>query len=251
MRRFKFFGCLFLFCGGACVAYADDEAKSADGEFEAHEVLFLLEEAYTQEKAETQIGIGVDFDNGDDYEIEVEIEYGVTDALQLVLEAPFEKDGSDGLEFGRLEFGADLAVLKDEGTGVTPQITFGLAFGAPTGDARGWLVEPSLRFAKMVSDSLFVHTLFAAEYFVEDGTSRWQEWQFGAGVGLMPDDQWAFTIEYLREAESQGAGWEAQHFGALSIAFEFPHELTVGAALVQSVDGGDETRGIFKAQIEW
>ena len=253
MRRLSPSLCAVVTLLAGHAASADDEDE---GEFEVQEVLFLLEEAYTQEDAETQVGLSLDFGDGDDWSLEAEVEYGLSDRLQLVFEAPIETDDSGDAVFGDIEFGVDYAVLKDEGHGLAPELTFGMAFVAPTSSEESdWRLEPSARLSKMVTEGVFVHALVSGEYRLEGDDSEWEEWSAGAAAGWRPYGGWGFTVEYLREEEAENVmgvrEWETEETAAFSIAFEFENELTIGAAIAQSVDGRGETRGIFKTQIEW
>ena len=221
-------------------------------EFEQQEVLFLLEEAYTQDKNESQFGLSFDYTDGGEWELEAEFEYGFTERLQFFLEAPIEKEDGDIAQFGDLEFGVDYAILKDRGTGAAPELTIGVGFSAPTGEGDGdWAAEPSLRIAKMVTEGLYLHGLLSAEAQLGGGETEFEEWSTGAGVGWSTEDEMIFTLEYRRDAELGDGPRDVDQFLSGSVAVELENEMTIGAAIAQSIDGDSDTRAILKAQIEW
>ena len=230
-------------------------------EFEQQEVLFLLEEAYTQEEGESQFGFSLDYSDGRDWALEFEYEYGITDRLQVFFEGPIEAMDERTARFGNIEFGLDYAILKDEGPNSPPELTIGIGVSAPTSSrSDDWEIEPNIRIAKMVSEGLYLHGLLAGEVAIGGGESGFDEggfdeWVLGGGVGWALNEDVIATLEYLREAERENddavTDWETTQFLSGSLAVEFENELIIGAAIAQSVEGDAETRAILKAQIEW
>ncbi|MEL7541455.1 MAG: hypothetical protein AAGJ51_11175 [Pseudomonadota bacterium] len=94
----------------------------ADDDFEQHDFLFLVEEAYTQEAGEPQIGFAFDygFDN-EDWAIAGEFEYGFTERLQAFVEIPFQNSPQNDFDIGNVEFGVDYALLKDRALAQRPK----------------------------------------------------------------------------------------------------------------------------------
>lgn len=228
--------------------------------FEQHEMLFLLEEAYTQDKDEPQFEVTFDYQNKDEWEGEAEAEYGLTNRLQVIVEMPFSTNDLGNPQFGNIKFGVDYALLKDEGVGLTPELTVGVGFAAPTGPVdMGWQAGPSLRFAKIIREGLYLHALVAADIRVESGITDLSQWKWGAGIAWEPIHTTTFTFEYLRKDkidpyETTFKDWGSTEFMLASFSYKFINEWRewiVGLGFAQSVDGSDDKRVIFRSQIEW
>lgn len=112
---------------GTGVAVADAPESSI-------EELFLSENAYTQEAGETQLSLGADFADTDDLQrtgLSLELEYGLSDRVQVSLGVPYtlHEDGAPDGEFGELEAGVGVRLW-----GTDRQIvSFALEVGFPTG----------------------------------------------------------------------------------------------------------------------
>lgn len=158
---------ILLLAGGICQA---EEAESAIEE------LFLNEVAYTQERGEYQLTLGVDFFEEDAFErseLSMELEFGLTDRLQVSIGAPYSlHDDAPGStrEFTEVEIGAALRLIE---TG-SQVLSFSVEAGIPTGDAEPgedsdteW--EPSLTYGAALS-GIELHAGLGAE--IEDGDTE-------------------------------------------------------------------------------
>ncbi|MEL7541454.1 MAG: hypothetical protein AAGJ51_11170 [Pseudomonadota bacterium] len=137
-------------------------------------------------------------------------------------------------------------------------MTIGIAAIAPVsdGEAESWRVEPSLRLAKNIIESVYLHASAAAELNVGDkDATRLAEWTVGGGIGWRPRELLTFTAEYLREAERDNAFTallrEVEHVVASSISYEITDDFLIGGGVSQVIAGGDETRLILQARVEW
>ena len=242
-------------------ALADDDDDF--GEFEGQEFLFQLEEAYTQEAGEWQVGAGFDksFDPSESL-FEFEVEYGITDRLQVAVEFPLLSEGGE-TGVGDIEFAVDYALLKETGEGM-PELTIGFGAAAPTGDevngfgVGGWGYEVSLRASKQIHENVFAHATGAFEWVPNGGADAdaLTEWVIGAGAAWQASEPLTFVAEYLREMEREtDAGMvdhETESYLSGGLSYEIADDLLVGAAgAVGLNDDSADARLIVKFQTEW
>ena len=130
----------------------DDDDKDDDDDGDQVEQylqeLFLGMVVYPQEKNEIQFTLGLF--NGvalpDRSMWFFEVEYGITDRLQIALELPFELTQEESLLNGMRNFGAELYYnfYSNRSTGAAYGVGFELGFpvDAEAGESRNWVYEP-------------------------------------------------------------------------------------------------------------
>lgn len=226
-------------------------ARADGGEEFKHEFLFLQEAAYTQHKGEAHVSAAFDYGEDNDWSLSGELEYGLSERLQVFVEAE-----GDSVDFRSIEIGLDYALLQESSD--TPQLTFGIAAVAPdvSDELEFSLIEPSLRLSKRISESVFVHSSLSGGIDFQDGNSPFPaEWAFGAGLALLASEKTALAFEYVYEAEGEKrAGrtvWDESQLVAGSLSFEIVDHLWVGAAVSKAIQGGNETRFLVQAQLGW
>ncbi len=247
--------CVFIVLAGG--ARADE-----DSEFIEQDFLFQFEEAYTQEKGETQIGGKFDHGFGPSSSVfEFEIEYGITDRIEVSVEAPIVV-GPGPAGTGDIEFGVDYALTMDNGS--VPALTIGFGASAPTGNedaGRGvdaWSYETSLRASKRITDNFYGHAMGAYEWTPNGGADAdmLSAWAFGVGAALRTTDKLTLIAEYLREAEREKeAGMverETEAFLSAGAIVELNKFVSIGVAGAAGVsDESADARALAKMQIEW
>jgi opacity protein-like surface antigen len=240
------------------------KAEEANPEPTEHEALFILEGAYTQEDGEWQVGIALtqSLERGNEREWEAEVEYGITDRLQI--EAEFELEQEDGrTEFGDASLGASYAVL--EGAGATrPEVAVKATLVFPTGDqsgnATGVGFGLGLGISQQLRSNLFAH--FEAGYSQEPrravGTveTRSNEWHVGAALAYQVNDAWFLTAEYELGRESKKLGPlsenESVHIAGAGITHEIGDDFILGlAGAAQSASGGTSAQLRAFIQVEF
>lgn len=228
-------------------------AQGEEDEPEEHEALFVIEEAFTQDEGEWQIGIGLtqSLTDGQEREWEAEAEYGITDWLQL--EAEFELEQAQGsAEFGDFSLGASYAVT--EGAGMwRPEITIRANALFPSGDApgtaRGIGFGIGLGASQQLGERFFAHVSagYSEAPTRESGSERVEEseWNVGGALAHGFGDAWFVTAEYefSQGSEDTGLGrvWEDSHTAALGITREFADALVVGLAGALEASDGSQT----------
>ena len=239
-------------------ADADDGLDEA-----AHEFLFLIEEAYTQEAGEWQFGVAFDHAfEGSVSQYSVEVEYGITERLQLEAELPVT-DGEGVYGVGDVEFSVAYALLK-ESEGASPEFTIAVSAVAPTGDADDglgtgdWGFEASAQLSKKLRDGLYAHIVGGREWTPNGGADaeHLSEWLFGLGAAAYAGDRFALIAEYLREMEreiEQGVTERAvEEYASAGFGYEVFEDVTVGASgAVGLNDESDDVRLIVKFQAEF
>ncbi len=256
MTRVTFGVVAFSLVAGS--AWAQD-----DGLFEEQDFLFQLEEAYTQDAGEWQVGASFDrsFNSrGSLYEFEVE--YGFTDRIQGSFSLPvIDNPGADGV--GDIELGLDYAVLKDTGRG-SPEVTLGAEFSLPTGDEDEGLgngsagIEVSARASQQFHPDVHGHALVAYEWITNGGSGAdsLREWSLGVGAAWEVQDPVTVVVEYLRERERAEVGpfvsRETESYLSAGFVFELIDDLEFGlAGAVGLTDDSADGRFLAKIQFEF
>lgn len=237
-------------------------ASDTENEFEGQEMLFLLEEAYTQEKGEWQIGVslGQTLEGADERQWEFELEYGLTDRLQIFAELPLRDSRSGGI--GDPEIGLDYALLKDSGDNI-PEFTIGAALTVPVGDNNsgpgngGVGYQLSARLSKALTTDFFVHAL--AEYEAvpnarQDGEDfSLREYALGAGLAYSPKEGLFLVAEYLwekaREKQDDIIETESEHLLSTGITYEFDNDLSIGLGGAVGLNSDADSQ--FFALMQW
>ncbi len=228
----------------------------ADGEeTEGHDFLFLLEEAYTQEDGESQLGASLSHaTDAAEWEMEAEFEYGLTDRLQVSIEVPIVKGRSDSPEIEELEFGVAYALVLEDAS-ILPTVTAAASVQAPLSADGDWEYTTSLNTSKQVSDPLFLYTNLAGAFVSNDAISGVSEWSAGLGVAWEAADETWLIAEILHEEEAdldQGRKvWEQANFASFGLGFEPIDDVIIGAAYAHAFDDSDDSRLIIQAQVEW
>lgn len=259
--------CISLCLVGSILLVPDQAlASDSEEEFEGQEMLFLLEEAYTQQKGEWQIGAALSqsLDGQSERGWELEIEYGFTDRFQAFAELPIldGPHGNDG--FGDPEIGLDYAILKDTG-GSVPEFTVGAAIILPVGNNQngpgsgGLGYQLSARISKALTPDIFIHGL--AEYEAvpdarKDGMGfSLHEYGLGAGIAYAPIDDLFLVAEYLweKEREKQNGMVEAEVEQLLSVGvtYEFPNDISIGLGGAVGLNDESTSQLFALAQFEF
>lgn len=264
----RWFGAKWLLACAAAIACHSQPALASDDddgdEPEQQEALFVLEEAFTQEEGEWQIGLALSqsMEEGSEREWEAEIEYGLTERLQIEAEFEFEQESGEN-EIGDIELGLAYAVVESEASG-EPEVTIGAAVLIPSGDgegdASGLGFELSLAASQEVTEGLFAHAnLGYSEAATRDfGAFRVEQndWSAGAALAYSFADEW-FVIgeyEFAREAEDVGLGAvrASTHTAGLGVTGELAGEFTVGLGGAFVSNGDEESAQIrFLMQVEF
>ncbi|MBX2852917.1 MAG: transporter [Phycisphaeraceae bacterium] len=132
----------------AVPAFADD-ADEHDGPAPLLEELILGESAYTQEQGEFQTTIGFTFDREDDEKqstLSLEMEYGITDWLQVGFEVPYQWIDTEADGFSDIEFSAAARLFNQDGLTLTAVGELAL----PTGDEDDELGEGDTAYEAML-----------------------------------------------------------------------------------------------------
>ncbi|WP_108812098.1 transporter [Sphingorhabdus sp. Alg231-15] len=257
-----FFGLL----GIATLVPQKAAASDTENEFEGQEILFLLEEAYTQEKGEWQIGASLNqsLEGPDERAWELEVEYGITNRLQLFVELPFVDSVNNTGGIGDPEIGLDYALMKDTG-GNIPEFTVGAAIMLPTGDndngpgMGGFGYQLSARISKALASGIFVHGL--AEYEAvpdarQDGADlSLREYGFGAGFAYAPIDDLYLITEYLwakeREKQNGFTETEVEQLLSFGVTYEFANDISIGLGGAVGLNSDSESKAFALAQWEF
>ncbi len=263
-QRVRTIRCAAIAMAVAAAGVAPAKADDDDGqEFEQQDFLFQLEEAYTQEAGEWQIGAKADFAFDPWTALyELEVEYGLTDRLQVSVELPIV-DGEEGSGVGDMEFAVDYALVKDQG-GRAPELTVGFGASAPTGEADdgtgagAWGYEASFRASKQVVPTVYAHALFAYEWVPDGGpdADALSEWAVGAGLAWRAADDVALLVEYLREREREEEDAvierETESYLSAGVVLEVADDVEIGAAgAVGLNDDSADARALIGFQVEW
>lgn len=228
----------------------------AFAEDDKHEFLFLLEEAYTQERQETQIGTQVFISLEDDggWESEVEAEYGLTDRLQVSTELEIEKENGENISVEGVGFGIAYALFQ-ESEGAGPTVSLAFEVEKPVGSEGGWELMPTLNISKEISDNVFLHSNLAMSYTSDDGLSGLDQWSVGAGIGWEALDETVFVLELVREeqasADFTNKVWAEETTGSFGVGYEVIDDGIIGIALAQTLEDDGETSLVFQTQYEW
>ncbi|MEL7197855.1 MAG: transporter [Pseudomonadota bacterium] len=244
-------------------AWASDDDDDED-EPEQQEALFVLEEAFTQEEGEWQIGFALtqSLEEGSEREWEAEIEYGLTERLQIEAEFEFDQESGEN-EIGDFELGLAYAIVESEASG-EPEVTLGAAILIPSGDGEGDTsgvgFELSLAASQEVTEGVFAHANFGySDAATRDfGAFRLEqnEWSAGAALAYGFAVEW-FVIgeyEFAREAENIGLGAErvSSHTAALGVRGEVAEEFTIGLGGAFVSSGSEQSAQVrFLIQVEF
>ncbi len=239
---------------------SDDEAEGLP---EQHETLFLIEEAYTQEKREWQIGLALaqPLNEGGAREWEAEIEYGLTDRLQLEAEIELEQEDGNS-QWENVAFGLSYGLVTEDGA-ARPAITIGGRVLVPTndgeGDSRGLGFEVSTRASKRLDASLFGHV--ALKYAeMPDRTVLGQrlensQWSAGAGLAYAIAPRSFLVGEYQferdREYFDMTVSKQNSHAFSLGINHEVGDGIIFGAAAAFSRTDESEFASLLFVQAEF
>ena len=243
-------------------ALADDDDEDEEGE--QHETLFLIEEAYTQEEGEWQIGFALEqsLDGESEREWELEIEYGLTERLQAEVEIEIEEeDGETEVE----DIGIGLAfALVEEEAGSRPEITMGGSVLIPSGSdgderSRGIGYSANLRASHVLRDGLYGHLAIgftqSPDRVIAGETVEASNWSLGAGIAQELGDEVFLVGEYRFDSDRSAVGplseTDDTHTASLGVHMEPAEEFVIGAAT--SIAFGEDTQValIVTAQIEF
>ncbi|MCB9551008.1 MAG: hypothetical protein H6705_03820 [Myxococcales bacterium] len=184
----------------------DDDDDAGEGPRQMVEELFAIELAFPQEAGEVQLTLAFDEAGGHNVEVlglELEGEVGLTDFLQLSAAVPFAAllapaPAEDAYGLGDVEVGVLAAFVPH------PRLVLAAAVEVtlPTGDDERGLGEgeigygPSLRAALDAAGAQW-HAFAGLELGDEIGV------EYGLGVTVLVDDDWALSLEGLGEAEAE------------------------------------------------
>jgi len=250
---------------------ADEEAT--------HDFLFLTDEAYVQEEGEWQFGVSIgywdrvaDDDAGEDalqhsVSAALEIEYGITERLQIELELPYlshkaEETTASGI--GDAEVGSGYAIVRE--TDSLPAVTAGIEFSLPTGDedrdmgAGAWGYEGFVAVSKHISD-LFLHASISYgrtdDAIGEEGKVDESEIGYRLAVVRTLNEGINLIVELGGESEREvDAAGESETADTLyfvpGIQWECDAEWNLGLGIpVGLTDDSADWGGILKTQVEF
>lgn len=263
--------------------------READKDFEEQQFLFMLEEAYTQEVQEWQVGSSLAyFDHqvsieGSERKVkdlwswETEIEYGLQEGLQIELEIPFQdlstrEDGETtrNHDVSDIELGVGVRLLEEEIDSLWfPTLTLSVGAVLPTGDWReglgsdhlGW--ETQLAASKVIGDFV-VHVLGGVGF--TDDAKEWEddetktldktEWEWGTALVYRPNESLNLLCELMAEFETEdsveGKNHETELYLTPGLRYACLDNLEVGAGLAVGLNDESYDWGlIFQFLFEW
>lgn len=247
-------------------AFCEEEGEGG----EEQDFLFLMSEAYTQRQGEWQFGFSAGYfdnleateiDEADEdelldvetnaYQYDLEVEYGITDRLQVEFAIPYlseevttagDENTEDGI--GDIELGIGYALLQEKDGLVA--LTAGLEVSAPTGDegkglgAGSWGWEPYLGISKSFAEKFFVHAQvsYGITNNAEEDGEEVDEREIGYGVAVVyrPVEQIDLIAEFVgeRSEEEDSAGVEEDthtQYLVAGLKYEFENELQLGVGV--------------------
>lgn len=187
--------------------------------------LFLIEEGYTQEQGEWQIGSSYSItryqldklaNNSENRTLTLNIEYGVTDRFQIEFTLPYLQSKmhtystdnnfhntikESGLEDSEVE--VSYQVIKESDNMPAISVGFGMSMPSSTNDTfktENLSVEGSLKASKYLDEIGYIHSSISYETNKENN-----ETEVNAGVAFVRpfNDSWSIMLEYLFEKEKE------------------------------------------------
>ena len=226
-------------------------------EIEEQQFLFLLDPAYVQDSGAWQAGVGIAFapENDSGIELDAEIEYGLTDSLQIQASLPY----ADG-DVGDLRLGFSYGLARESGR--APALSVAIDAIAPTSDAGpgGWGLAVSMALTKQIRSGLFGHANLGFEGIEADSDGAdevdTEQWTIGVGAGARVSENATLTLELVREREEQhGAIANETEYttnAALGLSFKPAEGFEIGVGAVTAFDGDDNTTtASLRALFEW
>lgn len=241
----------------AAMAIADEEEIESAVR---HEFLFMIEEAYTQEKGQRQVCFtsqymdrkkskeGNELKITDQWQWMTEIEYGLSDWLQLEVEVPFanvhkktiedsETTHLDKAGIGDVETGIRIRLSEEnEGRWWSPTVSAGFELTWPTGywqkdlgtDRYGW--EANLSLSKTIDN--WAYHLTGGFGMTDDAREQSEneevdveEFKAGGALVYRPTDKLDFICELLAEFEKEESSSNRSHEAEFYMTPGIKHEL--------------------------
>lgn len=277
---------LFLSIGFNSIAFADETEEDSEG----HQFLFIIEDAYTQEKDQWQLSFTSQYMDReitkeddevkikDQWEWVMEAEYGLSECFQFTLEVPFgsvdkktiEDDETTRLNksgIGDIETGIKIKLSEEGDQWWEPTVSLGFGVSWPTGDWKrdlgtdsyGW--ETNLLLSK-TTDKWAYHlsggfgmTNHAREQG-ESETSDIEEFEVGGALVYMATDRLDLICELLAEFEKEKTGSDTNHEKEIYVVPGFGYELfddfEMGIGVPIGLTNASYDWGIIaKIQYEW
>lgn len=185
----------------------DDTGEDSEGPEPLVEELFAVELAFPQEAGEVQIGlavVGLTGPAGESLESAIEVEFGLTDWLQIAAGLPLHAawppapaDAAYGL--GDVEVGALAALV------LHPRLIAAVAFELtlPVGDAERGFGEGEVGYSPSLRAAL---DAVGAQWHAFTGLEAGDELgvEYGLGVTVPIGESWAVTLEGVGQATDDG-----------------------------------------------
>ena len=218
-----------------CIVFAND---GPDGELKGQEFLFMTEEAYLQEKGEWQVSFSSlyrdrkttkeddEINLEDMWQLSTEIEYGLSDWLQIEVEIPFlyidkkttedsEVSHFDESGLGDIETGISIRLFEeDEDLWWAHTVSAGFGIAWPSGDWKkgfgtdrfGW--EAGLSISKMLEQ--WAYHLSGGFGIVDEARERGEssrtdihEFELGVALVYRPTEKLDLICESFAEYEQE------------------------------------------------
>lgn len=222
-----------LWVGAFHTMYAEEEAASSDHA----QGLFLLDTAYPQERGSLQLtlsGAHLHFDDGHESEVALQLEYGITDRVQVEAVFPvrwFKEGDESDKGLGDIELGL-LGAITPVDSPLT--VSFSLDFRLPTGNedkglGDGSALDPKILMAWELH-GVIVHANLGAEITPDEQAVNY-------GVAVERDiESLSLIVEFSGETNSDtstcyitpGVAWRPTSWS--EIALGTPFGLTDAAA---------------------
>lgn len=261
-------------------------ANYYENERYVQDFLFLIEEAYTQRQNEIQFAMmGSYFHHNVEIEKEIEddevnitknktnqfesiyeIEYGITDRLQVEAEFSYVDISKNTNEhkyrhksIGNTSLGLSYALIKENNN--LPEIAVGLEIAAPTENKRkslgilskNWHYGSFIGLSKAIQDNLFLH--LRAEYEtirnVKTTDGKIDEHEIGLGAALVYkySPRWEFILESLFEQEIEISSSAKEYSNSLYLApaikYSFMNDVQIGISYAKNINADGFNWGVL------
>lgn len=218
---------------------------------DSQEFTFIVEPAYTQEKGEWQINLGLSSPTyqqniSTNLETSVSLEYGFTDALQGEFSSSRSNELEDehGTEMA-MEVELGLSLMLIEQNNIMPQLT--LVAGVIAEDSE-YGYEAGLLYSYQLLEQHFIHGNFIVENIDNES-----EVTINLAYAFNIDDSWTLLAEFDRNKETgDDDSIEVVNTFSAGVVFETENDIEIGFAyLVYNADTLQDYSWQLKAAYEF
>lgn len=177
------------------------------------------------------------FDDEDEHEIEVELEYALTRRLGIVIESAYEfenEDGSTEEGFADLSIASRFVLVENKNFIATASVEFGIPIGDDDFTADEFVVEPSLLTWFDLGNGFTLNTAVGAEFETESN-----ETELFIDAALVKDLGGAFAVSFESRNTIELRGEERG---------DITSEATLG--LIYQLNGSTSLRGGWSFPID-